>query len=210
MWEMKKILRTVKEQRDILHEICKRKANWIGHILHSNCLLRQATEGKIKVGAEVTGRRGSRRRKLLDNLKERRGYTHLTEEALDRTMWRARFGRGFGPVLRQTTKWMNTRPASLVIIYRPMVELFNSIDSSTCIHTSTLERDLQITEEVYFISETDASIRKSIQRRGLKLHGRTNSWTVSYIRTHRWNLRSQIQILYMLCKALLVLTGHPW
>jgi len=32
----------------------------------------------------------------------------LKEEALDRTMWRARFGRGFGPVVRQTTKWMNT------------------------------------------------------------------------------------------------------
>jgi hypothetical protein len=34
-------------------------------------------------------------------------YSHLKEEALDRTMWRARFERGFGPVLRQTTKLMN-------------------------------------------------------------------------------------------------------
>ena len=48
----------------------------------------------------MTGRRGRRRRKLLDDLKEKRGYSHLKEEALDRTMWRARFG----PVLRQTTK----------------------------------------------------------------------------------------------------------
>jgi hypothetical protein len=48
------------------------------------------------------GRQGRRRRKLLDDLKERRGYSHLKEEALDRTMWRARFGRGFGPVVRQT------------------------------------------------------------------------------------------------------------
>jgi hypothetical protein len=55
----------------------------------------------------VTGRRGKRRRKLLDDLKERRGYSHLKEEALDRTMWRACFGRGFGPVVRQTTKGMN-------------------------------------------------------------------------------------------------------
>jgi len=38
---------------------------------------------------------------------ERRGYFHSKEEALDRTMWRGRFGRGFGPVVRQTTKWMN-------------------------------------------------------------------------------------------------------
>jgi hypothetical protein len=52
----------------------------------------------------VIGRRGRRRRKLLDDLKERRGYSHLKEEALARTMWRSRFGRGFGPVVRQTTK----------------------------------------------------------------------------------------------------------
>jgi hypothetical protein len=55
----------------------------------------------------VTGRRGRRRKNLLDNLKERRGYSHLKEEALDRTMWRARFGNGFGPVVRQTAKWIN-------------------------------------------------------------------------------------------------------
>jgi len=40
----------------------------------------------------------------LDDLKERRVYSHLKEEALDRTKWGARFGRGFGPVVRQTTK----------------------------------------------------------------------------------------------------------
>jgi hypothetical protein len=53
---------------------------------------------------EVTGRRERRRRKLLDDLKERRGYCHLKEEAFIRTMWRAGFGRGFGPVARQSTK----------------------------------------------------------------------------------------------------------
>jgi hypothetical protein len=52
----------------------------------------------------VKGRRGRRRRKLLDDVKERRGYAHLKDEALDRTMWRARFGRGFGPVVRQNSK----------------------------------------------------------------------------------------------------------
>jgi hypothetical protein len=51
-------------------------------------------------GIEETGRQGRRRRKLLDDLKERRGYSHLKEEALDRIVWRARFGRGFGPVVR--------------------------------------------------------------------------------------------------------------
>jgi hypothetical protein len=85
----------------VLHEISKLKANWIGHILRRNCLLQQVIEGKIKGGIEVTGRRGRRRRKLLDDLKEWRGYSHLKEEAADCTMWRARFGRGFGPVLHR-------------------------------------------------------------------------------------------------------------
>jgi hypothetical protein len=71
-----------------------------------NCLLQRVIEGKIQGGIEVTGRQERRRRKLLDDLKERRGYFHLKEEAVDRTMWRARFGRGFGPVVRQTTKLM--------------------------------------------------------------------------------------------------------
>jgi len=89
------ILLRVKEQRNILHEIRKRKTNWIGHILRRNCLLQRVIEGKIKGGIDVAGRRGRRRRKLLDDLKERRGYFHLEEEALDRTVWRARFGRGY-------------------------------------------------------------------------------------------------------------------
>jgi len=59
---------------------------------------------RYKRGIEVTGRQGRRRRKLLDGLKERIEYSHLKENALDRTMWRAGFGRGFGPVVRQTTK----------------------------------------------------------------------------------------------------------
>jgi len=98
------VLLRVKKQRNILHEISKRKANWIGHILRRNCPLQRVIEGKIKGGIEVTGRRGKRRRKLLDDLKEWTGYSHLNEEALDRSLWRARFGRGFGRVVRQTTK----------------------------------------------------------------------------------------------------------
>jgi len=94
------VLLRVKKQRNILHEIRKRKANWIGHILRRNCLLHRVIEGKMQGGREVTGRQGRRRMKLLDDLKERRGYSHLKEEALDRTVWRARFGRGFGPVVR--------------------------------------------------------------------------------------------------------------
>jgi hypothetical protein len=75
-------------------------------ILRRNCLLQRVIEGKIKGGIEVTGRRGRRCKKLLDDLKGRSGYSHLKEEAIHRTMWGARFGRGFGPVVRQTTEWM--------------------------------------------------------------------------------------------------------
>jgi hypothetical protein len=98
------VLLRVNEQRTILHEIRKRKANWIGRVLRRNCLLKQVIEGKIKGEMGVTSRRGRRRNKLLDDLKDRRGYCHLKEEALDRTMWMNRFGGGFGPVVTQNTK----------------------------------------------------------------------------------------------------------
>ena len=97
------VLLRVNEQRNILHEIRKRKVNWIGHILRRNCLLQQIIEGKVKGQIEVTRRQGRRRKKLLDDLKDRRGYCQLKEEALDRTMWWNRFGRGFGPVVWQIT-----------------------------------------------------------------------------------------------------------
>jgi hypothetical protein len=57
-------------------------------------------EGKVKVDMEVT----RRRRKLLDDLKDRRGYSCLKEEALDRTIWRNHFAGGFEPVVRQNTE----------------------------------------------------------------------------------------------------------
>ena len=62
------VILRVKEQRNILQEISKRKANWIGHILRRNCLLQHVIEGKIKGQIEVTRRRGRRRKKLLDDL----------------------------------------------------------------------------------------------------------------------------------------------
>jgi hypothetical protein len=65
-----------------------------------NGLMKEKYKGEI----EVTGRQEKRRSKPLDDLKERRGYSHLKEEALDHTMWRVRLGRSFGPVVRQTTK----------------------------------------------------------------------------------------------------------
>jgi hypothetical protein len=61
---------------------------------------------------EVTRRRGRRCKKLLVDLKNRRGYSHLKEEALDRTVWRNHFGGGFERVVRQNTEWWNEKKSS--------------------------------------------------------------------------------------------------
>jgi hypothetical protein len=80
------------------------KANWTGHILSTNCLLKHVTEGKLEGRIEVTGRRGRRCEQLLDDIEEKKGHWKLKEEALDRTVWRTCFGRGYGPVVRQTAE----------------------------------------------------------------------------------------------------------
>jgi replicative superfamily II helicase len=98
------VLHRVKEERNILRTIKRRKADWIGHILRRNCLLKHVIEEKLEGRMEMTVRRGRRRKQLLDDLKEKRRYWKLKEEALDRTLWRIRFGRDYGPVVRQTTK----------------------------------------------------------------------------------------------------------
>jgi hypothetical protein len=102
--EKEEVLHRVKEERNILHTIKRRKANWIGHIMRRNCLLKHVIEGKVEGRLELTGRRGRRRKQLLYDLKEKRIYWKLKEEALDRTQWRTRFGRGYRPVVRQTTE----------------------------------------------------------------------------------------------------------
>jgi hypothetical protein len=90
----------VKEERNIPHKIQRRKANWTGHVLRRNCLLKHVIEGEIEGRREVAGRRGRRRQLLLENLKESRGYWKFKEEALNVTGWRTRFGRGYGTVVK--------------------------------------------------------------------------------------------------------------
>jgi len=68
------MLHGVKEERDILHTIKRRKDDWIGHILRRNCLLKHVIEGKIDGRINVTGRQGRRRKQLLDDLKGKK-YT---------------------------------------------------------------------------------------------------------------------------------------
>ena len=76
--------------------------NWIDYILRRNCLLRHVIATKVEGRVEMIGRRGIRRKQLLGDLKEERGYWKLKEEALDHTLWRNRFGRSYGPLVRQT------------------------------------------------------------------------------------------------------------
>jgi hypothetical protein len=85
------VLHRVKEVRNIVHTIKRRKANWIGHILRINCLLKHVIEGMLEGRTEMMGRRGRRRKQLLDDLKEKKRYWKLKEEALDRTLSRTRF-----------------------------------------------------------------------------------------------------------------------
>jgi hypothetical protein len=54
----------------------------------------------------VTGKGGRRRKQLLGDLKENRGYCKLKEEALDRILWITDFTRGYGPVVRHTVQFM--------------------------------------------------------------------------------------------------------
>jgi hypothetical protein len=94
------VLQGVKEKRNIVHKIKRMNAKCIGQILHKNCLLRHVIEGKIKGRTEVRGRRGRRRNHLLEDFKETRKHWKMKEEALDRTLCRTRFGRGYGPLVR--------------------------------------------------------------------------------------------------------------
>jgi hypothetical protein len=70
-------------------------------------MLNNVIEIKMKAKIEVTGRRGRRCKRLLDDLKVKSGYWKLKQKALVRTLWKTPFGRGYGPVISKTTKWMN-------------------------------------------------------------------------------------------------------
>jgi hypothetical protein len=86
-WTDREVFHRVKEERNTLHTIKKRKPNWIGHILRRNCILKHVVEGKTIEGTgtrEVT-------------------CWELKGEALNRTLWRTRFGRGYGRVVIRIT-----------------------------------------------------------------------------------------------------------
>ena len=63
------VLHRVNQKGNIVQTTSRKWANWIGHILFRNCLLKHVIEGKIEGRIEVTGRRGGRCKQLLDSLK---------------------------------------------------------------------------------------------------------------------------------------------
>ena len=77
------VLHIVTDERNILHTIKRRKADWIVHILRRNCVLKHTVETQMEGGIVMTGRQGRRRKQLLYDFKESRGYWKLKEEALD-------------------------------------------------------------------------------------------------------------------------------
>jgi hypothetical protein len=91
------VLHRVKEERNVRCTANRREADWIGHVLHRNCLLKHVLEENI----EVMGRQGRKRKQLLDDL-EKRIYWKL-KDAVYCIVWSTRFERGYGHLLRRTT-----------------------------------------------------------------------------------------------------------
>jgi len=77
-------LHKVNVKGNIVHTITRRKANWIGHIWHGNCLLKHVIEGKVEGRREVKARRGRKREQPPYELKDTRRSWQLKGEALDR------------------------------------------------------------------------------------------------------------------------------
>ena len=93
------VLHRVKEGRNIVHTVTRRKSSWIGHSLRRNCLVQHVLGGEEEGRVGVTERRERRRKQLLDDLTEKRGYWKLEEGTLRRSLWRIHFG-----LVRQITK----------------------------------------------------------------------------------------------------------
>jgi hypothetical protein len=92
------LLQRVNEERNIIHATAQKKANWIGHILSRNCLLKHVIEGKIEGRTETMERPGTGCKQAIQDLRQLK----WKEKALNRTLWRTRFGTVYGPVARQT------------------------------------------------------------------------------------------------------------
>jgi hypothetical protein len=81
------VLERIGEKKILLNNILPRKANWIVHILRRICLLHDSIEGQVTGVKEV----GRRRTQVLDDLRNRRRYWELKEEAENRKRWKRQF-----------------------------------------------------------------------------------------------------------------------
>ena len=96
-FDKRELLRTrrSKEERNILHRVKRTKANRIGRILLRNCLVRQVIEGEVEGRIEGMGRRGTRGKHLLDDLKETRDYWSMKggsirSHFMENSLWKGR------------------------------------------------------------------------------------------------------------------------
>jgi len=105
------------------------KANYTGYILPGNCLLKHFTGGKIQGGIAVTGRQGRRRKQQLYDVKKKRSYWKLKEDALDCTLKRNEFGRGYGTDVRKM------RPTAVRILVKTQ-HYFHRVNTEVEFHVS--------------------------------------------------------------------------
>ena len=96
----------------------------IGHISRRNCLIKRVMEGTVRRMDRNDGRRGRRPKKVLDFLKEKTRYWKLKEEAADRTVWRTRCGRAYGPAIRH-----RAAPEDPNSLFKKKIDQFGAVAS---------------------------------------------------------------------------------
>jgi hypothetical protein len=124
--------------------------------------LKLIIEGKIR----GTKRRGRRRKQLLDDLTETRRYWKLKEEAQGRTLWRTQFGRGYRPVARQTTTWLDCsacealKPVTLKTAIRLVYDVSDERRASIFTFTITICTQQIPTKRQYWSTRTYGLIQE--------------------------------------------------
>ena len=81
-------LHRVKEERNILHTVERRKATLTGHILRRNCFLKLINEGKTERRTEVTGRWGRDVSSCCMTVRKQQGTGNWKGEHQDYSLWK--------------------------------------------------------------------------------------------------------------------------
>ena len=143
---------------------------------------------------EVTRRRWRRHKKLLDDLKDKRGYSHLKEESLDRTMRRNRFAGGFGPVVRRNTEWMNEWMNEYIYIYIVVIhqQIRNPVtlySSYPCIDNTILRKSP--TNALYMLTPLYSHLNTGLDPVGALL---SECWYILWAGSTKYLSRCKYQI----------------